>query len=77
MRRKAICVRPAMGADVFVSTEKPFMMKLPARCVSSSIGEPTRSSPTMALSRANVTSSLEGSGVCGANSPNCRYRSRR
>ena len=37
MRRKAMRVRLQSGADVFASTEKPFMRKLPARCVSSSI----------------------------------------
>jgi hypothetical protein len=42
-----------------------------ARCVSSSTGDPTRSSPTIARSRASVTSSREGSGVCGANNPSC------
>ena len=58
--------------QMFLSpTEKPSMRKLPARCVSSSTGEPTRSSPTMAFSRASVTSSREGSGVCGAKSPSC------
>ena len=51
--------------------QKPSMRKLPARCVSSSTGEPTRSSPTIAFNRASVTSSREGSGVCGANSPSC------
>jgi hypothetical protein len=47
------------------------MRKLPDRCESSSTGEPTRSSPAMALRRAIVTSSREGSGICGAKSPSC------
>ena len=47
------------------------MRKLPGLFESSSTGEPTRSSPVIALSRAMVTSSREGSGVCGVNSPNC------
>ena len=52
-------------------TEKPSMRKLPDRCVSSSTGEPTRSSPAIAFKRAIVTSNRDGSGVCGAKSPSC------
>ena len=76
--RAASCAARPCGRDLasvrLPSVEKPSIRKLPARCVSSSTGEPTRSSPTMALSRASVTSSREGSGICGANRPSCTLR---
>ena len=57
--------RDSNGADI---------RNAPGRCVSTSSGDPTFSSPTTAAMRASVSSSFSGSGASGMNNPFCVVR---